>query len=51
MRAVENALDDEQVAALFPFVQVSRDAVQHAEVRSLGSVDLRVADAVSGDRS
>jgi hypothetical protein len=35
MRAVENALDDEQVAALFPFVQFSRDAVQHAEVRSL----------------
>jgi hypothetical protein len=27
MRAVENALDDEKVAALFPFAQVSRDAV------------------------
>jgi hypothetical protein len=30
-----NALDDEQVAALFPFAQVCRDAVQRAEVRSI----------------
>jgi hypothetical protein len=30
-----NALDDEQVAALFPFAQVCRDAVQRPEVRSI----------------